>query len=109
MNAGAFTRKRDRIESTRGRSEKWKRKAIAHLAREAGAVEFRHGGKVKSHRFEDGRVICTKHRYRTQDDAETDLANILARPGTHQKPSRSFHCPHCQGFHLTHQPAHIRA
>lgn len=104
MNAGEFARKRARITTTRGRSEKWKRKAISHLAREAGAVEFVHGGKVKSHRLNDGRVLCVKHRYRTEGDAADDLARIAALPGTNQKPVRHFHCPHCQGFHLTHLP-----
>ena len=108
MNAGDFAKKRGRITSTRGRSERWKRKAIAHLAREAGAVPFVHGGKVKSHRFESGQVVCEKHRYRSRTEAEADLANILARPGAHQKPTRAFPCPHCQGYHLTHQAAIFR-
>jgi hypothetical protein len=109
LNAGEFAKKRGRIASARGRSEKWKRKALGHLAREAGAVPFIRGGKVKSHRFEGGQVVCEKHRYRSQAEADADLANIQARPGAHQKPTRSFPCPHCRGFHLTHQAALFRA
>lgn len=103
MTGRDFARKRARILH-RGRSTSWARKALAHLAREAGAAAFYSpGGKLQGHVTPDGFVVCEKRRYPTEAHALDELAGAWAfahlREG--KLPVRAYRCPRCGGFHTT--------
>ena len=102
MTGHDFARRRARIMH-RGRSASWARRALAHLAREAGAVPVRSaGGKLQGHTLPDGFTVCELRRYPTERAAIEELANIYAfahlRP--RHVPTRHFFCERCRGYHL---------
>jgi hypothetical protein len=102
MNGRRFASKRGRI-LYRARSERHARRAIARLAREAGAQPIYAGGKLVAHVFPDGFVVCEKRRYRDQAAALAELAGTraFAHLHDHKLPVRVYPCPHCMGWHAT--------
>lgn len=103
MNGRNFARQRARMLNS-GRPERTIRKAIAHLAREAGAQPVYVDGRLVAHVMPDGFTACELRRYRSERAAIEELANVEAfRPvhGDKRVPVRHFHCVHCRGFHLT--------
>lgn len=106
MNAGNFARKRALIKR-RGRGAKHERKALAHLAREAGAVAVHVDGRLVAHEMPDGSTVCELRRYRDGPAAHEELANLRAFAPLHpgkRLPVRAFPCPRCGGWHVTAQP-----
>lgn len=47
---------------------------------------------------------CTKTSYGTEEEAERALHNIIAYGYTEVRPNRSYECPFCKTWHLTHSP-----
>lgn len=106
MNGRDFARQRALIE-WRARSDAYRRKAMAHLVRQAGAVAIFVSGKLVGYRLPDGFMVCEKRRYRTEEAAQVELANVqlFARlNGAKRIPIRAYRCPYCNGWHVTSQP-----
>ena len=103
MSPRRFAQKRARILA-RGRSARHTRRAIAHLAREAGAWPVGAGHKLARFVLPGGFVVCEKRRYASEAGAAAELAGIRAFAPMHEGrklPRRVYHCPHCKGWHLT--------
>ena len=106
MTGHDFARQRGRILK-RGRGERHARRAMMHLAREAGARQVWAGGKLVGHVMPDGFTICELRRYASERAALEELANIAAFAHLQPKriPVRAFHCAHCRGWHVSSRPA----
>lgn len=105
MNAGDFARRRALI-MRRGRGAKHERKALAHLARDAGAVPVYVGHRLVGHQLPNGSTVCELRRYADATAAHDELANVRAFAHFHQGkrlPVRAYECPHCGGWHVTAQ------
>ncbi|MBF9235562.1 hypothetical protein [Microvirga alba] len=105
MNGRDFARQRALI-TWRARSEAHRRKAMARLIRQAGAVVVFVSGKLVGYRLPDGFVVCEKRRYRTESAALLELANVqlfTRLNGPRRIPIRAYQCTHCHGWHLTSQ------
>ncbi len=61
MTGRKFARQRARILA-RGRSDRTARRAIAHLAREAGVAPVMLGHKLVGHVLPDGFMVCQLRR-----------------------------------------------
>lgn len=104
MNAGEFAKRRALIENEQGRRKGYKAKAMNALIREARAVCLTIGQKVVGWRLPNGQTVCMKRRYPSDQAAIEALKAIAACPRTAIIPWRSYQCPFCKGWHLTHQP-----
>lgn len=103
MTGRDFARRRARIMQ-RGRGAAHERKALAHLAREAGAVAFYSpGGKLQGHVMPDGFVVCEKRRYPDLAAAQRELtgARAFAHLQENRIPVRAYPCNCCGGWHLS--------
>lgn len=102
MNGRRFAAKRGRILA-RPRSDRWARRAIAHLARDCEAEAVFVRGRLVAHHFPDGFVVCELRRYSTPDAAVEELRNVwaFAHLHDHRLPVRPFYCNRCRGFHVT--------
>ena len=102
MNAGRFERDRLKIESqSRGRSNKWRKRAMKHLVEESGAEVIAIGKRVYAYKMEDGSTACHKRRFKTQDAANETLRQIAVEPEPRKKPIRAYFCKYCEGWHVT--------
>lgn len=109
MNAGDFAKRRARIYNQRQHHGKdYQAKAFAALIRQAGAIIVIAGGKVVGWRMTNGQMVCRKRRYPSGELAALSLADIQAFPRTGHVPIRGYECPHCKGWHLTHEPPETR-
>lgn len=101
MNGRGFAQRRARILKS-GRPERTQRKAIAHLAREAGAVPWYAGRRLVGHEMPSGTFICELRRYPTRAAATVELDQVQAF--AHLKdgpvPERAFPCDQCHGWHV---------
>lgn len=102
MNGHTFARQRGRILK-RGRGERHARRAMAHLAREAGAVPIWTAHKLVGHIMPDGSTVCELRRYASERAAAEELDAIRAFSHLQPKriPVRAFACPFCGGWHLS--------
>lgn len=103
MKGGRFASKRGRILHN-GRGERHQRKALAHLAREAGARPIRGPrGQVIAHILRDGFVACEKRRYPDAETAQAELDGVRAFGHLQQgkMPVRAYPCGLCRGWHVT--------
>jgi hypothetical protein len=102
MNAGRFERDRCRIESEPGRSNAWRKRALQHLIRQAGAEPISTGKRVVAYRLPDGKMVCKKRRFQNEQQALDTLRMIAAEhePRTKQ-PVRAYACYACMGWHIT--------
>ena len=102
MTGRQFARQRARILA-RGRPDRTTRRALAHLAREAGAEPVTLGHKLVGHILPDGFMVCQLRRYPDEAAALGELDGVRAfshlQPG--KLPVRAFPCSHCKGWHLT--------
>ena len=101
MNPAQLAREIARIERDRGRTARWRKRAIAHVVAEAGATQVIVNGELVGWTLPAGGQVCIKRRYRDAHAANDDLVEFGRRPGTHAKPVRAYYCPHCSGYHLT--------
>ncbi len=104
MNAGKFIKLREMVEHRhyKGRSTRWRKRALAAIEREAGAVPRHSGGRLLGHVLEGGETVCVKQRYKTEHRAASALNQIAREPANGRtKPIRSYLCAHCGGWHLT--------
>jgi hypothetical protein len=110
MNAAEFSRRRTRLEREHhGRGKKY-RKALAHLITDAGAALVVIERKVVGYRLPNGEIVCIKHRYRNEAEAQADIIRIQADNITGARaPQRAYYCPHCRGFHTTSQLQRLAA
>jgi hypothetical protein len=104
MNVGKFTAQRERIAWMPGRSNAWRKRALAMLVRRSGATE-RHadGGKLVSWQLPSGRIVCVKKRYSTEFKAAEAMGEMHREHDNRRKPIRAYACYHCLGWHLTSQ------
>lgn len=102
MNGRRFASKRARILKS-GRPDRTQRKAIAHLAREAGAEAIYSGRKLVGHVMPSGTFICELRRYASEEAAVDELDQVHAFKHLQNRPVpvRPFFCPRCFGFHVT--------
>ncbi|QJB21786.1 hypothetical protein XccvBFoX1_gp47 [Xanthomonas phage FoX1] len=101
MKASVFSRELRKIEiQSRGKAAAV-RSATRQLVSRNGAAAIIEGHKVIGYRMRDGSVACLKLRYYTAQDGHTEMARI--REGANHKylPVRVYHCPWCDGYHLT--------
>lgn len=106
MNPRHFPGKRARV-IYRARSERHARKALAHLAREAGAQPVYVGGRLVRHVLPDGWAVCEKRRYSSEAAALAELQGVRAFAHLHpgrKLPVRAYACEHCHGWHVTSKP-----
>lgn len=104
MNAGQFAKRRARIEHDAWhRGQRFASKALAALVREAGAIRIVIFGRQTGWRLPGGQIVCLKHRFPSELDAQTALVGIQECPRTRKIPGRAYQCPHCNGWHLTSQ------
>jgi hypothetical protein len=104
VNAGEFAKRRARIENNHDHRRKGHQaKAFAALVRQAKAIIAIAGGKVVGWRLPDGQMVCKKRRYTSAEKAALALSDVQAEPGKTYLPCRSYQCPYCHGWHLTHQ------
>jgi hypothetical protein len=104
MNATEFARRRGRIEHQEHKPQAWRTKAMAALIRQAKAVPLQHETKLQGYQLPNGQVVCVKQRYRTEERADQQLAQIERLQGnTAKKPHRAYLCQRCCGWHLTSQ------
>lgn len=106
MNAGQFSKRRARLENEHGRRKGYARKAMDALVREAGAAYIIVHGKVVAWRMPNGQVVCKKRRYDSEELANAILEGVMQCPRTRKWPNRVYHCPYCNGWHLTSQTRH---
>lgn len=102
MNGAQFARARALVER-KPMTARRRRRALAHLVREARAAVVIVGGKEVGFRTPDGFVVCVKRRHATMEAAQAELDDIHRFPtsrGAHV-PVRAYHCPACKGWHLT--------
>lgn len=102
MNAGKFARKQHRIGQKQHRSNRWKKRALRHLASEAKATPRYTGARLVGWQLPDGSVVCKIARYPSLGKAEAALTRIWT-PGDNRetRPHRAFLCRFCSGWHLT--------
>ncbi|PZQ21142.1 MAG: hypothetical protein DI569_12820 [Sphingopyxis macrogoltabida] len=102
MTGRKFARQRARIIA-RARSDSHAKRAIAHLAREAGALPVKAGHKLLGHVLPDGFTVCEKRRYASEGAAIAELTGVraFAHLQPHKTPVRAYACDHCRGWHLT--------
>jgi hypothetical protein len=102
MNAGRFATQRDRIASEQGRSNAWRKRAMASLVRRSGAQTNQAvGGKLISWSLPGGRTVCVKKRYAREDQATAAIAEMHREHDGRRKPIRAYPCFHCLGWHVT--------
>lgn len=106
MRPAEFARRRDRIiHHSPGRSNAWRKRALANLAREANATtETTSGHRVLSWRLNNGQHVCAKHRYRSEGDATSAISEMQREQDGRRKPIRAYACYYCFGWHITSQP-----
>ncbi len=100
MNAGKFERQRVKIESRKGRSGNWRKRAMHHLVEDAHAEPIKSGNRVVAYQLEDG-AACTKRRFQTEEIANDTIRQIADEPEPRKKPIRAYFCWACSGWHLT--------
>lgn len=106
MNAGEFAKRRARIDGEHNRRKGYAARALASLVRESRAVLVVVDGKQVAWKLPNGQTVCRKRRYRTEPEAMLVLEGVLQCPRTTKVPARFYHCPWCDGWHLTSQQAH---
>lgn len=105
MNTRDFIRQRALIERKHQKGSK-RAAAMRRLVSEAGATVVIIAGRVAGWRMKDGAMVCVKFRHKDQASAELMLARAKASNWNgHRIPTRAYACRHCQGWHLTSQPA----
>jgi len=105
VNGRSFASERARILRS-GRPARTIRKALAHLAREAGAAPVVVDGRVVAHQMPSGVIVCTLRRYPTERAVIHELDGVRAFApvnGDRKVPVRHFFCPRCRGYHVTAQ------
>lgn len=50
------------------------------------------------------RMCGSKHRFSSKKDAQTAANYALRRRHNRPEIARVYHCPNCNGFHLSHKP-----
>lgn len=50
---------------------------------------------------------CKKTKYKDLAAAEQDIARIKKKSTRERLPNRAYHCPHCNGWHITSRPDHL--
>jgi hypothetical protein len=108
MNAGEFTRRRERIERETRRKDSWRKRALQQLVREAQAVAIIVERHLVGWQLPNGQNACIKRRYNCEATAMLALTTIQRADGHHTKPIRSYPCAHCGGWHLTSQQHVVR-
>jgi hypothetical protein len=103
MNAGQFIRKRERMLSEQGRSNAWRKRALARLISEARAEPQTTGRRVLSYRLPDGQHVCVKQRFRSEQRAVDAMAEMRREIDGRRKPIRAYPCYFCNGWHITSQ------
>lgn len=106
MNAGEFAKRRARIENEHSRRKGYAGKAMASLVKEARATLVVVEGRLVAWKLPNGQTVCKKRRYRTEPEAMLVLEGVVQMPRTVKVPVRFYHCPRCDGWHLTSQTAH---
>ncbi len=102
MNAGEFQRQRARIEASRDRSNAWRKRAMVRLMAEAGANLDKPGPRATGYNLPNGKIICIKHRYRSEAEAHDALRQIAAIGQSRvSSPIRAYPCFKCNGWHVT--------
>lgn len=104
MTPSEFARKLGRIEhfdryeaaERSWRSITWKARARKRLIREAGAEVVPGGWRLAT-----GRHVCRKVRYKSEAHALHALRCCTIAPTPKRNESRAYHCPRCNGWHLT--------
>lgn len=87
------------------RSNAWRKRALANLAREANATtETTSGHRVLSWRLNNGKHVCVKHRYASDTQATEAIEQMQREPDGRRKPIRAYACYYCFGWHITSQP-----
>lgn len=102
MKAGDFARRRARIECDKApHGRGFQRKALRALVKRTGAALIVPNGKRVGYRLPDGSVACEKHRYRSRETADAELARIAVHASHAYIPVRAYRCEWCDGWHLT--------
>lgn len=101
MNATEFARRRGRIEHMGDRPHAWRTRAMLHLVRDAKAIVIVANNRVVGWQLPNGETVCIKQRYRDQDRADRQLAQIERADVRDKRPIRAYPCAHCGGWHLT--------
>ena len=101
MTPAEFSKRRERIEHAPKRSDQWRKKAMRSLVREARAVVVVMSNHPIGWQMLDGRIVCSKRRYKNLREAELHLQIINAFGTGDVKPRRAYFCPQCHGYHLT--------
>jgi hypothetical protein len=102
MNAQEFARRRGRVLKS-ARSPGWKRRALQQLQQEAGASMVTHNGRNVGYKMPGGQFLCLKLRYPSEDSAQAALNDCWRAPQPQRHERRVYHCPLCDGWHLTSQ------
>lgn len=104
MNARQFAAARERILSqSPGRSNDWRKRALARLAAEARAEPQTSGKRVLSWRMPTGQHVCVKHRYTSEIRAVSAMDEMHRETDGRRKPIRAYPCYFCSGWHITSQ------
>ena len=105
MNAAQFERERAVIESrSPGRTDKWRKRALAKLVQREGVEVVSTGRRVISYKLPNGQAVCQKRRFRCEDSALDTLRQIAAEHEPRKQPIRAYACFVCLGWHVTSQP-----
>lgn len=104
MNARQFATARERILSqSPGRSNDWRKRALARLIAEARAEPQHSGKRILSWRMTTGQHVCVKHRYTTEARATDAILEMHRETDGRRKPIRAYACYFCNGWHITSQ------
>lgn len=80
------------------------------MAIQAGAFEIPSSAKRAPAEFRrihpDGKITCTKHCYADAKQAQTVINDRMRSRHGRPEQLRSYECPKCGFWHLTHKPAH---
>lgn len=102
MKAAEFARRRSSIEHDATHGNAWRKRAMARLASEAGAIGVLFGRQVVGWKLPGGEIVCIKQRYKNEERAEAYLRMIAATSGQGVKPIRAYACAYCHGLSLIH-------
>lgn len=101
MKPATFARQWAIIEHASGRNPAWRKRALAHLIEDADAKPVMSGSRVVAYRLPDGRTICVKHRYPSENIAIDNIEQITRETDGRIKPVRAYPCYSCMGWHIT--------
>ena len=104
MKAGKFARQRAIIEYASHRSASWRKRAMARLIAYTHTEPMTTGKRVIAYKLANGKVVCVKHRYQTEQiaiDHIDHIGQIARETDGRTKPIRAYPCYWCMGWHIT--------